>query len=349
MVKAITSFYAFLKAMHSEKDGLGRFNQPPSTGWTHVPRDFFPHYTDEVVDLVRHLPYYRDERFFVLPDTNLTIDADPHHLQMLEDARKYEEERQELEKDLDPDVAANQQDPVDSDSADDDGSEPDYPPYIFVLAEGGQYGSSILVDTKHNAIIWWEYGDGCRDIPKNITSKYACDYWLSYSNDLDEKGVDTTDRKNENKSNGFEHKDDDENEGEDEDDESWDGLDDDRRGDAWKTSPAYSPEDFFEMCKEQFRILNWMPVLHDWERGQVIELYRHQEWTGEDLKTMKILRDAGWPGDGEGGEWDKAAAEVAMNRMHLEILEERDADSRGVTKDLPVSEKWKNIVIREGK
>ncbi|KAK0122535.1 hypothetical protein ONS96_009577 [Cadophora gregata f. sp. sojae] len=163
MVDAIISFYKFLTAMHSETSGLGNFKYPPPTGWPHITRDLFPYYTDDVVDLIRHLPYYNDERFFVLPDT------------------------------------------------------------------------------KHNAIIWWEYGDGYDDEDSS-----------------------------------------------DDQDERW--------SNEWKTSPAYAPEDFFEQCKEQFRIMNWMPVLDNVEKGKIIELYRHQEFTGENLTTMKILRDAGWPG-----------------------------------------------------
>lgn len=31
---------------------------------------------------------------------------------------------------------------------------------------------------------------------------------------------------------------------------------------------------------------------------------------------MEIMRDAGWPGDGEGNSWDRDGAEAAMERLY---------------------------------
>ncbi|KAH6707937.1 hypothetical protein BKA61DRAFT_615986 [Leptodontidium sp. MPI-SDFR-AT-0119] len=317
MVATITSFYAFLKAMHSTTAGLGDFMYPPPTGWPHITRSHFPYYTKRVVELIRHLPYYDDEGYFVLPDTHLTADGDPCHLPSLTDCDDLDEEE------------LNNTDGVEWD--DDDGdTEPDYPAYILPLAQGSKYGSSILVDTKYNRVIWWEYWDGCRDIPDEIKSKYPRDCWLAYRKYAGEKivGKDGTTKPD------IEDDDDD-------DDAEWDRIAETGRKEAWKISAAYTPEDFFEMCKEQFRIMNWMPHLID---GGITELYRHQEFTGENLKMMRILRDAGWPGDGEGGGWDKAGAEVAMHKMQQDILDEKKA-LEGLVRDKSMREKFKDIAI----
>ncbi|KAH7323455.1 hypothetical protein BKA65DRAFT_481274 [Rhexocercosporidium sp. MPI-PUGE-AT-0058] len=182
-------------------------------------------------------------------------------------------------------------------------TEPDYPAYILPLAQGSKYGSSILIDTKYNPVIW-----------KSAGGKHG-EYNTVELLDDDDK------------------------------DEEWDRIADAGRK-AWKISVAYSPEDFFEKCKEQSRIMNWMPHLID---GGITELYRHQEFTVENLKMMRIMRDAGWPRDGEGGGWDKEGAEIAVNKMHQDIADEKKALLRGVVRDKSMNEKFKEIAISGAK
>lgn len=349
MVAAITSFYKFQTGMHSNKNASCDFDYPPPTGWPEVKGELFSGYDDTVVDLIRHLPYIDNECLFILPDTAIVGHASPNSIRWKTEARMraQQEASNKLHAAVSPEVE------VQNGTKDDDVSndEPDFPEYMLDLAAGGQYGSTILVDTKHNTIIWWEYGDGCRDIPQELRAKYPGDCWLSYSkegaveesDDLESKPKPSATTDN----NSEEPDDDVSDDGESDFDEEWDRIYDSYY-ERWKTSPAYSPEDFFEMCKEQFRIMNWMPVLHSGCRGKVIELYRHQVFEGENLRMMQIMRAAGWPGDGEAGGWDKAAAEEAMERMELEDAEERAARKRGIERDLPLNQKWKSLVIREG-
>ncbi|KAK0117483.1 hypothetical protein ONS95_011823 [Cadophora gregata] len=349
MVATITSFYRFQANMHSNTNAGCNFRYPPPTGWPEVTSELFSWYDETVVDLIRHLPYIDDEGLFILPDTNVLGHASPFSIEgkierltksRLEGIGEQQATTESKETLVDDDDGYN--------SGSDD-LEPFYPEYMLDLAAGGQYGSTILVDTRHNAIVWWEYGEGCRDIPNEISAKYPCDCWFNYSKesnelnpDPDQTGGDDI-KESDEKDPGCDGSDD-----ESSDDEEWDRFCD-RYSQQWKISPACSPEDFFEMCKEQFRIMNWMPVLHDGSRGKVVQLYRHQEFEGQNLRMMQILRDAGWPGDGEAGGWDKASAEVAMIQMHREYQEEREARRRGVTRDTPLNEKWKDLVVREGK
>ncbi|PVH79948.1 hypothetical protein DL98DRAFT_532589 [Cadophora sp. DSE1049] len=344
MIAAITSFYKFQTGMHSNTNASCKFTYPPPTGWPEVKSELFSWYDDTVVDLLRHLPWMDEESLFILPDTNVIGHASPNSIRW-----KTEGLRQRQEEVFENQRAATEMGETAKDEDDDStDSEPDYPEYMLELAAGGQYGSTVLVDTKHNTIIWWEYGDGCRDIPDEIRAKYPCDCWFNYSKDATgddtELSEDLDYKLKETTGDDTEESDD---EGSD-DDEELDRIDQ-SYSQQWKISPAYSPEDFFEMCKEQFRIMNWMPVLHDGCRGKVVQLHRHQEFEGENLRMMQIMRAAGWPGDGEAGGWDKAGAEVAMLRMHREYQEEREARRMGVTKDIPLNQKWKDIVIREGK
>lgn len=303
MVLAISSFYAFLKGMHSETGGMGDFEYPPPGGWPHVTKDLFPHYTARVVELIRNLPYYDDESFLVMPDTSLLPLGAPSMCTAL---------AQNLQRTIvggDGDMPAKEEN-------DDEETGTRFPAYIFALAAGGQYGSSILVDTKYNAVIWWKYDGTYLDLPEELTSKYShLGCFADYSkNQADDDGEQS---------------------------------EIDQYGpDAWKIMSAWPPEDFFEMCKDQFRILNWLPVLDESCRGKVIEVHKHQEWEGTALKLKNIMLHAGWPGDGQGGGWDKAGAEAAMERLREEEDDEENAIRLGIARDTSLQEKWRGMILQ---
>jgi hypothetical protein len=87
----------------------------------------------------------------------------------------------------------------------------------------------------------------------------------------------------------------------------------------WKLMPTFRVASFFAMCKEQFRNMNWMPELED-GAGTIDQLNRHQKPhrapdKGQALR-MRIMREAGWPGDdGQGRGWDREWAEAEMIRV----------------------------------
>ncbi|KAF2456015.1 hypothetical protein BDY21DRAFT_347701 [Lineolata rhizophorae] len=77
----------------------------------------------------------------------------------------------------------------------------------------------------------------------------------------------------------------------------------DRRHD-WMNEPTWPIEDFFEMLKRKFRDLKWIAV-NPTDIREIDDVYPVDE---EYDLMRKALRDAGWPGDGEGGGWDRDAA-----------------------------------------
>ncbi|KAH8744582.1 hypothetical protein F5882DRAFT_525915 [Hyaloscypha sp. PMI_1271] len=86
----------------------------------------------------------------------------------------------------------------------------------------------------------------------------------------------------------------------------------------WKRSETFEVGDFFEMLKEKFRRMEWMP--HPSGATDVYEVDERLE-ENESCEALKgILRDAGWPGDWEGGGWDRKGADEKM----LEMMDELD-------------------------
>ncbi|KAK0122534.1 hypothetical protein ONS96_009576 [Cadophora gregata f. sp. sojae] len=303
MVSAISSFYSFLKGMHSESGGMGDFEYPPPEGWPHITKNLFPGNTDRVIELIRHLPYYDDKSFLVMPDTPLLALGAPSNCVALERElrRKGEEGCEDISTKDGVDI-------VDKST----GSR--FPPHIFALAAAGQYGSSILVDTKYNTIIWWKYDNTYLEMPEEFTSKYTVlGCYADYSED--EVGGDEAQ------------------------------CEIDQCGpDAWGIMGAWRPEDFFEMCKDQFRILNWLPVLDESCRGKVIEVSEHQTWEDTELKLKRIMLNPGWPRYGEGGGWDKIRAEAATASMREEEENEEIATRSGTARGASVHEKWKGVI-----
>lgn len=89
---------------------------------------------------------------------------------------------------------------------------------------------------------------------------------------------------------------------------------------SWKSMPVYKITTFFEMCKEQFRILNWIPFMEG--GGNVWSLTEHQMFDDEMGQRAQIMKDCGWPGDGEGRGWDKARAERETEAWRVSLRKE---------------------------
>lgn len=65
---------------------------------------------------------------------------------------------------------------------------------------------------------------------------------------------------------------------------------------AWMNMPAFTPEVFVELIKDQFRSLKWVANLAD-DGAEGVRV-SSQAYYGSEM--VQILRDAGWPGDNEG-------------------------------------------------
>jgi hypothetical protein len=75
----------------------------------------------------------------------------------------------------------------------------------------------------------------------------------------------------------------------------------------WKLVETFEVHEFFEMLKDKFRKMEWMP-----HPSGVTDVYEADEDDEGCEVLKKILRDAGWPGDGEGNGWDRDAADQKM-------------------------------------
>ncbi|CRK19696.1 hypothetical protein HYQ45_016451 [Verticillium longisporum] len=70
---------------------------------------------------------------------------------------------------------------------------------------------------------------------------------------------------------------------------------------------VYTPADFFALCKHRFREMRWIGTGH-WYISAVrmnIDSDNFGFERGHDV-MVGLLREAGWPGDGEGRDWDPA-------------------------------------------
>lgn len=67
---------------------------------------------------------------------------------------------------------------------------------------------------------------------------------------------------------------------------------------------AYEPAEFFGLCKQRFRELRWIAL-----EPHIIESLRmNLHWCQveeEHARLVRFMKAAGWPGDGEGREWDR--------------------------------------------
>ncbi|EQB51903.1 hypothetical protein CGLO_08515 [Colletotrichum gloeosporioides Cg-14] len=241
-VKAITSFYEFMKRMHSEEAVLLQY--PPPTGWPQITHESFAGLdkTKAVIELLRHIPYFVIEPC-ILESTRPICYID----------RQYCEEIKRWPALEPPEL---------------DNEEGRLPGYIIGLASAReeQVGYTLLLDTKRGVVILWK-NDG--NLPR----------WTQTS-DADPYDVDA----------------------------------DPYGPQGWKCMPTYRIETFFEFCKEQYRLMNWMPDMQDLTRGAVVQLNDPEHVSEGALRRRQIMTDAGWPGiDGDGTGWDKETAEREMD------------------------------------
>jgi hypothetical protein len=91
----------------------------------------------------------------------------------------------------------------------------------------------------------------------------------------------------------------------------------------WRMSfNVYRPRDFFALCKQRFRELRWIGVGTN-ELYAVPMNCEFDEADDEFMSMVRKMRRAGWPGDGEGRDWDRAAFLATLN----EDSDEEDGDA----------------------
>jgi hypothetical protein len=84
---------------------------------------------------------------------------------------------------------------------------------------------------------------------------------------------------------------------------------------------VYRPCDFFALCKQRFRELRWIGLsTNDVEAVRMDCDFDEAE--DEFMSLVRKMRRAGWPGNGEGGDWDRAAFQAALNKDSDEEDEE---------------------------
>jgi hypothetical protein len=75
---------------------------------------------------------------------------------------------------------------------------------------------------------------------------------------------------------------------------------------------VYRPCDFFALCKQRFRELRWIGI--GTEEFQAVRMDCDFDDADDEFKSLvRKMRRAGWPGDGEGRGWDRAAFLATLN------------------------------------
>ncbi|WAO96026.1 Hypothetical protein NCS54_01368200 [Fusarium falciforme] len=82
---------------------------------------------------------------------------------------------------------------------------------------------------------------------------------------------------------------------------------------------VYRPADFFALCKQRFRELRWIGM-DQWNISALRMNYEWDELDEEDehAELVAMMREAGWPGDGEGRGWDRAKFEALLQEENSE-------------------------------
>ncbi|KAH7082499.1 hypothetical protein FB567DRAFT_531371 [Paraphoma chrysanthemicola] len=81
----------------------------------------------------------------------------------------------------------------------------------------------------------------------------------------------------------------------------------------WReTFNVYRPCEFFALCKQRFRELRWIGIQTDIVEAMPMDC-DFDEADDEFKSLVRKMKRAGWPGDGEGRGWDRAAFQASLN------------------------------------
>jgi hypothetical protein len=162
------------------------------------------------------------------------------------------------------------------------------PPHVVGLTSGSRENPIMVLDTKLGIIHWEE-------CPLNIDFDY-----YSTKVDYDPPG-DDDDEEEDDEQDDEEEVYEEENKEDEDDHEKHDHADDDKRDAAvrkkeleWRQgAPAWAIPDFFEILKDQFRKLQWIPTSHNevWD----VSWSRPPEGDGMIPMLRDIYHQHGWP------------------------------------------------------
>jgi hypothetical protein len=257
-VAAITRYYQFIERLY----GPGIIKYPPEGGWPQVKPHLAQHMNLDLVAfrLIKELPYCEPH---IVPECRpnnypagfATLDAT-------------------IERTGSPPRPVYENNPE---------LDPEFPPHIFSLAQGGyRMGSTLAIDTKRGVAIWHNMNED--SLAKGCPEPDAASE-IDYDSDLEAHEPLYTSR-------------------------------------GWRSAPTYRIETFFAMAEEQLKLLHWIPILSGGDEP-IAEPRVYGEPNEEQQERIKILRDAGWPGDN----WDHIRAYRATEawkeaRDKLEMVEE---------------------------
>lgn len=268
-IAAIKSYYEFLTKLYLKDTQV---IWPPAEGWPSITNADSTVMaplgkSDEILSLLAHLPYIREDS----DDTEGAPGCVFADWQRLIGSLTRRPERPRAAEDLRNITEGGAFAPL-------------APAHVVGLTSRGPL---MVLDTKYGIVHW----DNC---PRSIQD-------VHWATTVDYETLD-----NEHGDNGDEDEDEDEDNDEDNDDDDDDG--DDNGGDGepqdkrreeeldWRRdATAWAVPEFFEILKDQFIKLQWMPISH----GAVVSA----EWsfapsgTGEGLAAMlqDIYREHGWP------------------------------------------------------
>lgn len=78
--------------------------------------------------------------------------------------------------------------------------------------------------------------------------------------------------------------------------------------DWWRErANVYRPAELFELCKQRYRDMAWIGVGRDKVSGLLLDLcwVDNTSWNEGHIAAAAAMMEAGWPGDREGGGWDR--------------------------------------------
>ncbi|KAI4706432.1 hypothetical protein J4E89_008848 [Alternaria sp. Ai002NY15] len=80
----------------------------------------------------------------------------------------------------------------------------------------------------------------------------------------------------------------------------------------WRESfNVYRPREFFALCKQRFRELRWIGLQTD--IVEAVPMYWELDDADDEFKSLvRKMKRAGWPGGGQGRDWDREAFQAAL-------------------------------------